>query len=439
MSDNAEGSTHSLAPSGPTVLLPRFRVRIVEGIDQGAQATSRSERLVVGTHEGADLRLTDPTVSRFHLELMIDPGGLCIRDLGSRNGTRVNGVKIQTCWVEAGARIELGETVALLEAEGRSVAAPVSSKEQFGKLVGSSEPMRQTFAALERVAPLTTTVLLLGETGTGKEAAAESIHEHSPRKDRPFIVVDCAALPGNLLESELFGHEKGAFTGASAAHEGALAAAHGGTIFFDEIGELPPDLQPKLLRVLERREVKRVGGVRYQPVDVRIIAATHRDLRGEVNARTFRSDLYYRLAVVEVRLPPLRERLADLPLLVDRLAEHLGASPQQRQELLSNPAFLADLRGHRWPGNVRELRNYLERGLALGAWSHRPMEPVAAAEVEGALLPFKEARLRWNLVQEKIYLERLLARHEGSVSAAARAAQIDRMYLYRLLWRHQLK
>jgi transcriptional regulator with GAF, ATPase, and Fis domain len=299
--------------------------------------------------------------------------------------------------------------------------------------------MRAVFALLERAAPTEATVLLEGETGTGKEAAAESIHEASPRRERPFVVLDCGAIPPNLLESELFGHEKGAFTGATGARTGAFEAADGGTIFLDEIGELAPDLQPKLLRALERREVKPVGANQYMPADVRVIAATNRDLRAEVNARRFRADLYYRLAVVQIRLPPLRERREDLPLLVASLA---AAMPAAVRDQLSTPDFLDELARHSWPGNVRELRNYLERCVALGPSLRRGSDVVAALDEPGevdASRPLREARDAWTRRCESQYLQDLLRRHGDNLAGAARAAGIDRAHLYRLLWKHGLR
>src|SRR5262249_14454944 len=240
---------------------------------------------------------------------------------------------------------------------------PLSQEDRFGLLVGRSVAMRAAFAVLERAAPSDATILLEGDTGTGKEAAAESIHRASSRKNGPFIVVDCGAIPAELLERRLSGHDRGAFTGAVAPRGGAFEAAHGGTLFLDGVGELAPDLQPKLLRALERREIKRVGSSRYLPVDLRVVAATNRNLCAEVNARRFRSDLYYRLAVVVVRLPPLRERPEDLTLIVDHLLEGLGARERPEAAALRSPAFLTELARHHWPGNARELRNYLERCL----------------------------------------------------------------------------
>jgi two-component system, NtrC family, response regulator GlrR len=438
---SSEASADSTTPLASKTSLPRVRLRVLKGADAGAQVVSVNERLVVGSFQGVELHLSDPTVSRFHLEITPEEGAIRLRDLGSRNGTRVNGVRVHEGWVEPGVHIQVGESVLLLEVEPGQVDADVSTTDRFGELVGSSVAMRRLFATLERAAASSVTVLLLGETGTGKEAAAASLHAASPRREHPFVVVDCAALPAALLESELFGHEKGSFTGASSARDGAIMAAQGGTVFFDEIGELPLDLQPKLLRVLERREIKRVGGAHYHPVNVRFVAATHRDLRYEVNERRFRADLYYRLSVAEVRLPALRERLDDLPRLVDALASNLGASEDERRHLFDDPTLLADLRAHRWPGNVRELRNYLERGLALGAWGHSAESslPSLDAPLVDASLPLREARLRWTASFERSYLQQLLERHQGNVSAAARAAGIDRMYFYRLLWRHELK
>jgi two-component system response regulator GlrR len=299
------------------------------------------------------------------------------------------------------------------------------------------------FALLERAAASDATVLLTGETGTGKEAAAESLHAASPRRDGPFIVIDCGAIPPNLLEAELFGHEKGAFTGATAARIGAFEAASGGTIFLDEIGELSTDLQPKLLRALERREVKRIGANEHITVDVRVIAATHRDLRAEVNAKRFRADLYYRLAVVEVTLPPLRERRDDLPLVVEHL---LARVPAPQRAVLVAPAFLDHLAAHSWPGNVRELRNYLDRCLALGIeLAPSPTAPAAgsapstSSDGVDASVPLREAREEATRRFERAYLEDLLRRHGDNLAGAARAASIDRAHLYRLLWKHGLK
>ena len=318
---------------------------------------------------------------------------------------------------------------------------------RFGRMVGRSTAMQSVFATLERVSPSDATILLEGETGTGKEVSAEAIHRNSRRREKPFLVVDCGAMPPQLLESELFGHERGSFTGAIASRQGVFEAANGGTVFLDEIGELSIDLQPKLLRVLERREVRRIGTNNYFPVNVRVIAATNRSLRDQVAANKFRSDLYYRLAVVEVKLPPLRERLADLPLLVEHVVKHIGPLDEQAAMVLRSPPFLQQLSQHAWPGNIRELRNYLERCVALGDFSAPSGGTTTGGEgripsPESAVTlgqPLREAREAWVSAFERRYLEELLRVHDNRVSVAARAAGVDRIYFYRLLWKHGLR
>jgi DNA-binding NtrC family response regulator len=321
-------------------------------------------------------------------------------------------------------------------------AAP--GDERFGRMVGRSPSMQSVFDMLSKASPSDATILLEGETGTGKEVSAEAIHRGSPRRDKPFLVVDCGAMPPNLLESELFGHERGAFTGAISSRQGVFEAANGGTVFLDEIGELSIDLQPKLLRVLERREVRRVGTNNHVPVNVRLIAATNKSLREHVAAHKFRSDLYYRLAVVEVKLPPLRERPGDLPLLVDHIVRALGAIDETTLTIVRSAQFLGALTQHTWPGNIRELRNYLERSVALHDFAppRSTAATVAAPGPEGAVnigQPLREAREAWVSAFERRYLEELLRQHENRVSAAARAAGVDRIYFYRLLWKHGLR
>jgi transcriptional regulator with PAS, ATPase and Fis domain len=319
----------------------------------------------------------------------------------------------------------------------------------FSGMVGRSAPMRALFSLLKRAAAAEATVLIEGETGTGKEASADAIHTHSRRRDGPFVVVDCGAVPPQLLESELFGHERGSFTGATTARRGAFEAASGGTIFLDEIGELGLDLQPKLLRAIERRHIKRIGSTSYTKVDVRVVAATNRSLKGEVAAQRFRSDLFYRLAVIEIILPPLRERLSDLPLLVDNILEVLGATSSPEIDALRSPDFLSVLSRYRWPGNIRQLRNYLERCVALGDMTTPPgtdtVPPPAKTVEAGAedpidlTQPLRVARDACVARFERRYLEALLARHNNNVSGAARAAGVDRIHFYRMLWKHGLR
>jgi len=319
---------------------------------------------------------------------------------------------------------------------------------KFGRMVGQSQPMHSLFALLRRASACDATVLIDGETGTGKEVSALAVHENSTRATGPFIVVDCGAIPAQLLESELFGYERGAFTGAVAARTGAFEAADGGTIFLDEIGELSLDLQPKILRALEGRKIKRVGSNTYFPIDVRVIAATNRNLREEVAAKRFRSDLYYRLAVLHIKLPPLRERKSDLAALVDDFLAQQGVRDAAAAPLRT-PEFIEMLGRYRWPGNVRQLRNYLERRVALGEaiappGSETSMPPPPDSEspdLPSVSLdqPLKLAREEWNNVFEARYLEGLLSLHGNNVSAAARAAGVNRVHFYRLLRKHGLR
>jgi DNA-binding NtrC family response regulator len=416
--------------------LPAMRLEIVAGPDAGSRFASEAERFTIGTDERADMILHDRTVSRFHAEIALEDDRVSIRDLGSHNGTFVDGVSVVHAHLVPGATIRVGASELRFASDGAPIAIALGA-ERFGSMVGRSPAMRAVFARLARAAPTDATVLLTGETGTGKEVAAEALHAASRRAARPFVIVDCAAVPPDLLESELFGHERGAFTGAVATRAGAFETADGGTVFLDEIGELATNLQPKLLRALERREIKRVGRDSWRPVDVRIIAATNRDLRAEVNAGRFRADLYYRLAVVEIRLPALSERRDDLPALVDALLERAGMASCAEAALLRTPEARADLVRHPWPGNVRELRNYVERCLAL---AERPALAVPDATVtEPPLNDLRAARKQWTLDRERAFLEELLARHAGNVSAAARAAGYDRKHLYRMLWRHGLR
>jgi transcriptional regulator with PAS, ATPase and Fis domain len=300
--------------------------------------------------------------------------------------------------------------------------------------------MQTVFQFLEQVAASDVTVLIQGETGTGKDLAATSIHNASERRNAPFLVVDCGAISPNLLESELFGHERGAFTGADKARAGVFESAQGGTIFLDEIGELGLELQPKLLRVLESREVRRVGGQAVLPIDVRIIAATNRDLAEEVRAGRFRQDLYYRLMVAQITMPPLRERKQDLPLLVRAILEQTE-SIDQSSALFARPDFLTALYAHKWPGNGRELRNYVSRCLAMQQY----VAPEILAEVNEDTnpvdvdVPLKELRERWVEKFERTYLEKILVAHHDNVTLAARAAGLNRGHFHRLLARHGLR
>jgi DNA-binding NtrC family response regulator len=412
----------------------------VEG-GEALRLSGETERASLGSHPSNDLVLASDAVSRFHCELLSDARGVRIKDLGSKNGTFVDGVRVESAWLRNESRVQLGDVSLRFRLRG-GMALPVSAASSFGGLVGRSLAMRRLFALLERCAQSDVTVLLHGETGTGKEGAAEAIHGASRRASAPFVVVDCGAIPPALLESELFGHEKGAFTGAHGQRIGAFEEANHGTVFLDEIGEIPLDLQPKLLRVLERKTIRRVGSNRQIPVDVRIIAATHRSLQKEVNEGSFRADLYYRLAVVKVELPPLRERLEDLPDLVETLLDQLGVRGDARARLTST-AFLGRLAAHPLSGNVRELRNLLERALVLedafdGTQSVQAqlVDDGSAGALPDITLSYAEARSRVLDDFERRWLAALLSAHGGNVAAAARAAGMARPYLHRLLQRH---
>ncbi|MBI2895559.1 MAG: sigma 54-dependent Fis family transcriptional regulator [Deltaproteobacteria bacterium] len=439
------------------LLVRRYRLSVEKGPDRGATIELDRERASVGTTEGTTLRLSDTSVSRLHFEVVAHDQGFLVRDLGSTNGTTVEGLRVTEAFLPPTARIEAGQT--LVRFEALSAESEVALPTGFGELVGKNPSMRRLFATLASVAATDTTVLVEGETGTGKELVARALHDSSPRSRGPLVVVDCGGLPGTLVEAELFGYERGAFTGAVTAKAGAFEAADGGTIFLDEVGEMPLELQPKLLRVLESRTVRRLGQAASQPrpIDVRVIAATNRDLRREVNRGAFRSDLFYRLAVVMIRVPALRERPDDIPVLVENMLSALAAKTGKRFQVSART--LARLERHGWPGNVRELRNFVERSTALAAGPHlgvtglideaRDEEeligPPAAPPVDAAgspvvetELPYKVAKQRWVDAFEARYLTALLERAEGNVARAAREAEIDRAYLFRLIKRYDI-
>jgi len=417
----------------------RFGLTMVGGKHQVEPYESTSATCTIGVHDRNDFVLTDPTVSRFHAEIEVSPRGARLRDLDSRNGSFVDGVRVDSAWLGHGSTVRIGKTLLRFDALGGMNRVALSSSDMFGTLFGASAAMRAVFAVLERVAPSDATVLIEGETGTGKEEVASSIHTHSRRAPGPFITLDCGAIPPNLLETELFGHEKGAFTGAINDREGVFEAAHGGTLFLDELGELPLTMQPALLRVLERGEVRRVGDTAARAVNVRVVAATNRDLRKEVTAGRFREDLYYRLAVFHLRVPPLRERPEDIIGLTKVLLARMGQRPAQIDELVT-AELRTVLQSGRWPGNVRELRNYLSRCVVLGE-----VLPLTPADEEPRTWqvdpekPYAEARNVALAHFERDYVAALLKHHSGNVSAAARAAGMARPYLHRLLRRHGLR
>ena len=424
------------------LVLRRARLVVKRGPDKGRELLLEKPRVRVGTAPDCELQLTDEAVSRYHLELRATDRGFVLRDLESTNGTRVGGLQLVEALLDAPVVLELGETrLQISPAEG-SIEIPLSARGSLGGLLARSRAMRQVFAILERVAPSRSTVLLEGESGTGKEVAAHAIHQLSPRNDGPFVVVDCGAIPPTLIESELFGHERGAFTGADRAREGALEEADGGTVFLDEVGELPLELQPRLLRFLEGQEVKRVGSTQHRKVDVRIVAATNRSLETEASEGRFRQDLFYRLSVVRVELPPLRERPEDVVLLARHFAEAVAEDPRT----VVTPEIEGLLLSHTWPGNVRELRNVVERIAVVPELATELLQESAAQSVArppsiGPLvgLSFHEGRRRWQDIFERQYLAAQLARAGGVVTRAAESADLPRQTFHRLLRQHGLK
>lgn len=420
----------------------RFRLTVVCGPDATKSLLLEEGTALVGTAPGCDLVLTDRAVSRHHLELQVRPDGLHVIDAGSTNGTFAGEVRIGTVVLTGAARLRLGPHTEL-EVTPADVPVEVGlyPAEQFGAALGRSRVMRELFGLLDRVARSDATLLLLGETGTGKEALAEAVHQVSPRRGGPFVVVDCGALPKNLIGSELFGHVRGAFTGATENKRGLIEEADRGTLFLDEIGELPLELQPQLLRVLEKREVRPIGETRSRKVNIRVIAATNRDMQEMLRSGQFREDLYFRLAVVQAQVPPLRQRKEDIPLLVAHFLRQMG-----KPQLTLSDEVMAQLQAHDWPGNVRELRNVVESGLSLGSYGAlpRPVSPQGQPEPSGDQeprdlqsemrdRPFKEAKGLLIEQFERDYLTHLLRRHAGNISRAAQEAGIDRNYIHRLV------
>jgi transcriptional regulator with GAF, ATPase, and Fis domain len=417
-----------------------------EAAGRSLRAPARPGQVLrVGKAPDNDLVLGDKTVSRYHLEIVRAERWLLVRDLGSRNGSLVGGVRVREAILEPGALITVGDTRLLLRVDLDGAVVPPSPSNRFRSAIGQSIAMRRIFGLLERVAPTDATVLLTGETGTGKDVLASSVHAASARGRGPFEILDCAAISPTLIESELFGHERGAFTGAVHSHVGAFERARGGTLFLDELGELPLALQPKLLRALEARQVRRVGGSRAIDVDVRILAATTRNLVDDVRRGSFREDLYFRLAVIHVHVPPLRDRAEDIV----PLAEHLLAT-QGGGRLTLSPEVLAQLRSYPWPGNVRELRNVLERAAVLaradggavidelGLSPAAPDGPVADLFTFPDDTTYRDARARVEAAFERRFVAWILGRSAGNVAAAARMAKMDRKYLADLVRKHGL-
>jgi transcriptional regulator with GAF, ATPase, and Fis domain len=460
--------------------LRKAKLVVVAGPDAGREVEMGKPRISGGRSIINDLVLGDKAVSGTHFDVLVKDDGYRLRDLDSRNGTYIGDLRVREVFLKPGMQFRVGQSDVRFQTTQDVVEIALSERDRFDRVIGGSAAMREIFATLEKVSPSELTVMITGETGTGKELIARGIHNASSRKSKPFVVLDCGAIPRDLIESTLFGHEKGSFTGAVGQHRGCFEQASGGTIFLDEIGELDIGLQPKLLRVLEQREIKRVGGDRTIKVDVRVLAATNRDLRAMVNSGTFREDLYFRLSVIHVELPPLRERREDTA----ELAQHFLREVASRRGVplsLGSDAVQA-LLSHSFPGNVRELRNVVERAASLAsgpvitradlvfgrdsgasvvvsrdlatAGAQAALAAVSApgaspAQASGQVvafdpaalasgLDFKEAKQRVVDAFEAAYLRAVLARHDGNITRSAQEAGLTRYHLRELLKRHSL-
>ncbi|MBK7397024.1 MAG: sigma 54-interacting transcriptional regulator [Myxococcales bacterium] len=440
--------TRTILRSAPTQGGPRlavFDLLVVDGPDLGQRARLDGPgRLLVGQSPACGLRLRDPHVSRRHLAFTLEHGRLRMTDLGSTNGTRVNDVEVIEAFLAGNERVRIGDTSLVVE-RAQAESTPLTASLRFGRVVGASPEMRRLYPLCERIAQSHVPVVIEGETGTGKELLAEALHDAGPRASGPFVVFDCTTVPPNLAESMLFGHERGAFTGAINARKGVFELAHQGTLFIDEIGDLDLTLQPKLLRAIERAEVQRVGSERWTKVDVRVVAATRRDLDHEIQVGRFRDDLFFRLAVARIELPPLRKRDGDIGALARHFYRQLGGDGAIPEELL------ARFEAHEWPGNVRELSNAVARYLAVGETtlaglapsSRRPAESAPASgqdPIEAVLardLPLPRAREEVVAELERRYIERVLERYGGNVGRAAAASGIARRYFQMIRARHQ--
>jgi DNA-binding NtrC family response regulator len=384
----------------------------------------------VGRDAGAQVVLVDPEVSAMHCELRAVNEGILVRDLGSTNGTFVGGLRVREAIAATLTELTVGRTRITVEPRAAE-RVDVGYSDRFGPLLGRSPRMRRVFSVLERIAPTPLSILILGETGTGKELVAKAAHDASPRRGKPFVVVDCGSIPSTLAESILFGHERGSFTGAGERRTGILVEANGGTLFLDELGELPLDLQPKLLRALSERQVKRVGGSAFEPIDVRVLAATRRDLAAEMNAGRFRSDLYFRIAQVRVELPPLREREADIGMLVEDVCQRAGKG----DHAASVTAWIEQrMGGHDWPGNVRELVNVASVAATLadipGAIDDvlaLTREPDAAPRA--AVTAYNEAKRSALHAFDRDYFTKLASNAGGNISEMARQSGMERHHV----------
>jgi transcriptional regulator with GAF, ATPase, and Fis domain len=435
--------------------LDKCKLVVVDGPDRGKTLVIDKPIVRIGTYDRNHLMLTDNTVSRFHCEIRLQGDEYVLVDRESTNGTYAGELRLREVVLYPNCELLIGNSLVRFEPMVEEIPVFPIARNHYAGLVGGSPRMREVYGVIDKVAGSELTVLIEGETGTGKELIARAIHDRSRRAKASMVIFDCSAFPENLLESELFGHEKGAFSGAIRTHKGVFERADGGTLFLDELGELPLNLQPKFLRALENGEIRRVGGERAIKVDVRVVAATNRNVATLVEEGKFRQDLFYRLAKVRVLLPGLRERIDDLPLLIDHFLAELrkrGEAPTRVTGFA--PSALEALRAYDWPGNVRELRNVVERAAAFADSDRVQVNDLPAdvqarlGHAEPALMPalanvdlaanLKDAKERMVSVFEREYLIKLLEKHHMNISRVARDAGIDRRHVYRLLKKYEI-
>ncbi len=442
--------------------LRKAKLVVVDGPMKGQDFDLNKTKTYVGRSSVNDITIKDNSISSTHFELRAEEDGFLLRDVGSTNGTMLGGCRVKEVYLSPNATFLAGNSTFKLLPSDEVMEIPLSPDEHFQGVIGRSVAMREVFATLEKVAPSELTSLIHGETGTGKERIARAIHDASRRKSKPYVVLDCSAIPKDLMESYVFGHEKGSFTGATSQHKGAFEQANGGTLFMDEIGELDISLQPKLLRVLENREFKRVGGTSTIRSDVRVIAATNRDLREMVNEQTFREDLYFRLSVISILLPPLKDRPDDIPLLVEAFLDLVAQRRPDMPKMRLTADAMDFLMNYSWPGNVRELKNVIERAASLssgtaierpdlqlgGSIMNAPSTPSPAPASDDPdstridvdlTIPYKEAKSEILDQFEFDYLERLMDEFDGNISQASKHAGLTRYHLRELLKKHDLK
>jgi DNA-binding NtrC family response regulator len=441
-------TTHTLVVENRTTLKVRkCRLSISAGPELGKEMVTDKERLRVGAHSSNDLVIgEDRAASRHHFEIQYTERGYLVIDLNSTNGTFLDGRRVERAYLSTGSQVRAGQTVVTFSPIDEELTVEPDRDGELEGMVGQSVKMRQIFGLLKKIAPMDVSVIIQGETGTGKELVARAVHQLSARKRGPMVVLDCGAIPPNLIESELFGHEKGAFTGAIASRPGAFERASGGTIFLDELGELRTDLQPKLLRVLENREVRRVGGNDVIEIDVRVIAATNRDLVKEIANGNFREDLYFRLSVINIQLPPLRQRREDIPHIIRKALADPDIMTRHGRKRVMPPA-MAVLQNYTWPGNIRELMNVISHVLTFSEGeeidvSHLPPR-IQGQHKEQPLpfnehLSFKDAKEQLLENFEREYLLQVLKRCDGNISRAARESGLHRKSVERLVKKYAL-